>query len=178
MLKRIAIGVIAPAIAAATGMTALAWRPSLAAIDPPAPTTFPGDLIAKGEVLRQNAPPTHSSRSDATFAAANLKRCFHGKRSSEYMYIQREYCMQKRQANAARLFLNRTSGHTAGSSQSIGIGGAGWLLRATSYPNSDYDNDGDCALRLRRIRATVIDQYPADQWCSIRFAYLRKTARG
>ena len=51
MLKRIAIGVIALAIVAAAGMIALAWRPSLAATGPPAAPAFPGDLIAKGEVL-------------------------------------------------------------------------------------------------------------------------------
>jgi mono/diheme cytochrome c family protein len=50
LLKRIAIGFMGLCVLGALGFLALAWRSSIAPIDPPASTNFP-DLVAKGEVL-------------------------------------------------------------------------------------------------------------------------------
>src|SRR5580704_7581456 len=51
LLKRIAIGFMGVCVLGALGFLALAWRSSIAPIDPPASTNFPADLVAKGEVL-------------------------------------------------------------------------------------------------------------------------------
>lgn len=51
MLKRIFITVLVLAVVGIGGLFALAWRPSLAPIDPPAPSAFPQDLVARGEQL-------------------------------------------------------------------------------------------------------------------------------
>ena len=51
MLKRIIIGTGSLGIACLLVFLALAWRPVIAPIDPPDKTSFPPDLIAKGEVL-------------------------------------------------------------------------------------------------------------------------------
>lgn len=51
MLKRIVIGTGSLGIACLLVFLALAWRPVIAPIDPPDKTSFPPDLIAKGEVL-------------------------------------------------------------------------------------------------------------------------------
>ena len=51
MLKRIAIGVVGVGVVSLLGFLALAWRPALTAIDPPAKSSFPIELVAKGEVL-------------------------------------------------------------------------------------------------------------------------------
>ncbi|MBV8281959.1 MAG: c-type cytochrome, partial [Candidatus Eremiobacteraeota bacterium] len=51
MLKRIVIAVGSLGIAGLAVFLALAWRPAIAPIDPPNKTSFPADLIAKGEVL-------------------------------------------------------------------------------------------------------------------------------
>jgi len=68
MLRRIVIGVAGAGILGLLGFLALAWRPAIIPIDPPAKASFPGELIAKGEVLagagycvvchtRQGGPP-------------------------------------------------------------------------------------------------------------------------
>jgi mono/diheme cytochrome c family protein len=51
MLKRIVIGVAAVGVLGLLGFLALAWRPAIAPIDPPATGSFSAELIAKGEVL-------------------------------------------------------------------------------------------------------------------------------
>ena len=51
MLKRIAIGLIGLCVLGGLGFFALAWRSSIAPIDPPAAASFPRELIAKGETL-------------------------------------------------------------------------------------------------------------------------------
>ena len=51
MLKRIVIGAASLGIACLLVFLALAWRTAIAPIDPPEKTSFPADLIAKGEVL-------------------------------------------------------------------------------------------------------------------------------
>ena len=51
MLKRIVIGVAGVAIVGLMGFSALAWRPAIAPIDPPAAASFPTELIAKGQAL-------------------------------------------------------------------------------------------------------------------------------
>jgi mono/diheme cytochrome c family protein len=48
---RIAIGFLGLCVLGALGFLALAWRSSIAPIDPPAATNFPAELIAKGEAL-------------------------------------------------------------------------------------------------------------------------------
>jgi len=68
MLRRIVIGVAGAGILGLLGFLARAWRPAINPIDPPAKASFPGELIAKGEVLagagycvvchtRQGGPP-------------------------------------------------------------------------------------------------------------------------
>jgi mono/diheme cytochrome c family protein len=49
--RRVLIGVLLAILFAGLGFFALAWRPSIATIAPPAPESFPADLVAKGEVL-------------------------------------------------------------------------------------------------------------------------------
>ena len=51
MLKRIVIGLAGVAIVGLMGFSALAWRPAIAPIDPPAAASFPTELIAKGQAL-------------------------------------------------------------------------------------------------------------------------------
>ena len=50
-MKRIAIGFVGLCALGALGFLALAWRSSIAPIDPPASANFPAELIAKGEAL-------------------------------------------------------------------------------------------------------------------------------
>jgi mono/diheme cytochrome c family protein len=51
VLKRIVIGLAGVAIVGLMGFSALAWRPAIAPIDPPAAASFPTELIAKGQAL-------------------------------------------------------------------------------------------------------------------------------
>jgi mono/diheme cytochrome c family protein len=51
VLKRIVISVAAVGVLGLLGFVALAWRPAIAPIDPPAKAGFSPELIAKGEVL-------------------------------------------------------------------------------------------------------------------------------
>jgi mono/diheme cytochrome c family protein len=51
MLKPIVISAVCLGIVCLLGFLGLAWRPAVAVIDPPAKSSFKGDLIAKGEVL-------------------------------------------------------------------------------------------------------------------------------
>jgi mono/diheme cytochrome c family protein len=51
VLKRIVISVAAVGVLGLLGFIALAWRPAIAPIDPPAKASFSAELIAKGEVL-------------------------------------------------------------------------------------------------------------------------------
>jgi mono/diheme cytochrome c family protein len=48
---RLAIGFLGLCVLGALGFLALAWRSSIAPIDPPAATDFSAELIAKGEAL-------------------------------------------------------------------------------------------------------------------------------
>jgi mono/diheme cytochrome c family protein len=51
MLKRIVIGLVGVAILGLLGFFALAWRPAIAPIDPPAAASFPAELADKGRAL-------------------------------------------------------------------------------------------------------------------------------
>ena len=51
MGKRILIGVVALGVLGILGFGALAWRPAIAPIAPPAPRSFAPELVAKGEAL-------------------------------------------------------------------------------------------------------------------------------
>lgn len=51
MLKRIALGIVGVGVVVLLGFLALAWRPAIAPIDPPAQSGFPAELIAKGKIL-------------------------------------------------------------------------------------------------------------------------------
>jgi mono/diheme cytochrome c family protein len=51
MLKRIVVGIVGIAVLGLVGFLALAWRPAIAPIDPPAKANFPAELVAKGQVL-------------------------------------------------------------------------------------------------------------------------------
>ena len=54
-VRRTAIVVIAVALFALIGFASLAWRPAIAAIEPPAKTSFSPELITRGEVLAAEA---------------------------------------------------------------------------------------------------------------------------
>src|SRR6266478_326438 len=54
-VRRTAIAVIAVALFALIGFASLAWRPAIAAIEPPAKTSFSPELITRGEVLAAEA---------------------------------------------------------------------------------------------------------------------------
>lgn len=51
MLKRTLIGLMSLLVIGVAGFAALAWRPAIAPITPPAASSFAPDLIARGEVL-------------------------------------------------------------------------------------------------------------------------------
>jgi mono/diheme cytochrome c family protein len=51
VLKRVVIGLVGVALLGLLGFAALAWRPAIAPIDPPAAASFPAELIAKGQAL-------------------------------------------------------------------------------------------------------------------------------
>jgi mono/diheme cytochrome c family protein len=51
MKRRHVLGVIGIAAVAVVALLAFAWRPAIAPITPPAPTSFPRELIATGETL-------------------------------------------------------------------------------------------------------------------------------
>jgi mono/diheme cytochrome c family protein len=51
LLKRILIGLVALVVIGLAGFAALAWRPAIAPIAPPAPASFAPALVARGEVL-------------------------------------------------------------------------------------------------------------------------------
>ena len=51
MLKRLVAGFAALAVLGAAAFAALAWRPAVAPIQPPAPASFPSELVARGEIL-------------------------------------------------------------------------------------------------------------------------------
>jgi mono/diheme cytochrome c family protein len=65
------IGVIAAIVAgAAVAAIAVAWRPAIAAIDPPAPQSFPAELIGRGRNLAAigNCNDCHTVRAGKNFA--------------------------------------------------------------------------------------------------------------
>jgi mono/diheme cytochrome c family protein len=70
MLKRIVIGAGLLGIACLIAFLALAWRPAIAPIDPPDKTSFPSDLIAKGEALAGAGycATCHTTKGGATYA--------------------------------------------------------------------------------------------------------------
>src|SRR5262249_57907180 len=70
LLKRIAIGFIGLCVLGAVGFLALAWRSSIAPIDPPASQNFPHELIAKGEALAGAGycATCHTAKGGATYA--------------------------------------------------------------------------------------------------------------
>jgi hypothetical protein len=51
MRKRFLIGGVAIGVLGILGFGVLAWRPAIAPIAPPAPTSFVPSLVAKGEAL-------------------------------------------------------------------------------------------------------------------------------
>src|SRR6266446_4534877 len=67
---RIAIGFLGLCILGALGFLAFAWRSSIAPIDPPASTSFPAELIAKGEALAGAGycATCHTAKGGATYA--------------------------------------------------------------------------------------------------------------
>src|SRR5260221_8664126 len=66
----IAIGFLGLCVLGALGFLALAWRSSIAPIDPPAATNFPAELIAKGEALAGAGycATCHTVKGGATYA--------------------------------------------------------------------------------------------------------------
>src|SRR6267143_3033154 len=54
-VRRTAIAVIAVALFALIGFACLSWRPAIAALEPPARTSFSPELITRGEVLAAEA---------------------------------------------------------------------------------------------------------------------------
>src|SRR6266436_6955256 len=67
---RIAIGFLGLCVLGALGFLALAWRSSIAPIDPPASTNFLAELIAKGEALAGAGycATCHTAKGGATYA--------------------------------------------------------------------------------------------------------------
>src|ERR1700721_2382931 len=51
MIRRISIAILVSAWLMLTGLLLLAWRPSIAPIEPPSPSTFSVEMVAKGEAL-------------------------------------------------------------------------------------------------------------------------------
>jgi hypothetical protein len=51
MIRRTSIAILVTACFMLAGFLLLAWRPSIAPIEPPSPSTFPAELVAKGEAL-------------------------------------------------------------------------------------------------------------------------------
>lgn len=51
MLKRILVGLLVVAVVGLVGFGVFAWRPAIDEIAPPAPSSFPPGLVARGEVL-------------------------------------------------------------------------------------------------------------------------------
>ena len=51
MIRRISIAMLVTACFMLAGLLLLAWRPSIAPIEPPSPSTFSAELVAKGEAL-------------------------------------------------------------------------------------------------------------------------------
>ena len=70
MFKKLLIGLVALGIAGGLGFAALAWRPAIAPITPPAPGSFRSGLIAKGEVLARAGycAECHTAKGGQTFA--------------------------------------------------------------------------------------------------------------
>lgn len=50
-LRHIVVGVVVVGFAGLLGFLALAWRPAIAPIQPPARDSFPAALVAKGKIL-------------------------------------------------------------------------------------------------------------------------------
>jgi mono/diheme cytochrome c family protein len=51
MIRRILIAILVTACFTLAGLLILAWRPSIAPIEPPSPSSFSAELVAKGEAL-------------------------------------------------------------------------------------------------------------------------------
>jgi Cytochrome c len=51
MIRRISIAMLVTACFILAGLFLLAWRPSIAPIEPPSPSSFSAELVAKGEAL-------------------------------------------------------------------------------------------------------------------------------
>ena len=68
--KRLLIGVVVAGVLVVAGFLALAWKPAIAPIDPPAAASFPADLVARGAVLAGagNCASCHTVKGGADFA--------------------------------------------------------------------------------------------------------------
>ena len=68
--KRLLIGVLAVAALAVAGFLALAWKPAIAPINPPAAASFPAELVARGAVLAGagNCASCHTVKGGPDFA--------------------------------------------------------------------------------------------------------------
>ncbi|HSZ01330.1 MAG TPA: c-type cytochrome [Terriglobales bacterium] len=51
MIRRVSIAILVTACFMLAGLLLLAWRPSIAPIEPPSPSSFSAELVAKGEAL-------------------------------------------------------------------------------------------------------------------------------
>src|SRR6201996_1852271 len=51
MLKRIAISIVGVGVVCLLAFLGLPWRPAIAPIEPPARSSFPAELIARGKIL-------------------------------------------------------------------------------------------------------------------------------
>ena len=70
MSKKLLIGLVALGIVGGLGFAALAWRPAIAPITPPARGSFSPELVAKGEVLARASycAECHTAKGGQTFA--------------------------------------------------------------------------------------------------------------
>ena len=70
MFKRALLGLVAVGCLGLLGLGALAWRPAIAPIPPPAPDSFAPELVAKGETLAGGGycAECHTAKGGQTFA--------------------------------------------------------------------------------------------------------------
>jgi mono/diheme cytochrome c family protein len=70
VFKKLLIAVVALGCLGLLGFGALAWRPAIAPVTPPAPGNFAPDLVAKGEALAGGGycAACHTAKGGQTFA--------------------------------------------------------------------------------------------------------------
>src|ERR1700741_2827342 len=70
MIRRLSIAILVTACFMLAGLFLLAWRPSITPIEPPSPSSFSAELVAKGEALSSigHCAACHSQQKGQPFA--------------------------------------------------------------------------------------------------------------